>query len=186
MATEDCPETVEEARAVLVGNGSLRRAIAHPCRHRSGICVAEIANPTRYSKHLLRRTTQVCRPMGIGSLMCRRSPPEGKSSSKPSHRRAASGRSRTAAEPNRPGRDGKEIYFISGSKFKAVEVKASGSSFEASIPRDLFEVQLDSINRRNRYVATPDGQRFLFVTTPKSLDTTPFVVVQNWQTLLNH
>ncbi len=83
-------------------------------------------------------------------------------------------------------RDGKEIYFISGSKFKAVEVKASGSSFEASIPRDLFEVQLDSINRRNRYVATPDGQRFLFVITPKSLDTTPFVVVQNWQTLLNH
>jgi hypothetical protein len=35
-------------------------------------------------------------------------------------------------------------------------------------------------------VATPDGQRFLFVTTPNSLDTTPFVVVQNWQTLLKH
>jgi hypothetical protein len=33
-------------------------------------------------------------------------------------------------------------------------------------------------------VATPDGQRFLFVTTPKSVDTTPFVVVQNWQTAL--
>jgi eukaryotic-like serine/threonine-protein kinase len=82
-------------------------------------------------------------------------------------------------------RDGKELFFLGGSKFKAVDVRASGASFEAGIPKDLFEVQLESINRRNRYVATPDGQRFLFVTTPKSLDTVPFVVVQNWQTLLN-
>jgi Tol biopolymer transport system component/predicted Ser/Thr protein kinase len=82
--------------------------------------------------------------------------------------------------------DGKEIYFLSGSKFKAVDVRASGASFEAGIAKDLFEVQLDGTNRRNRYIATHDGQRFLFVTTPKSLDTVPFIVVQNWQTLLNH
>jgi len=82
--------------------------------------------------------------------------------------------------------DGKELYFLSGAKFKAVDVRASGASFEAGIPKDLFEVQLDGTNRRNRYIATPDGQRFLFVTTPKSLDTVPFVVVQNWQTALKH
>lgn len=83
-------------------------------------------------------------------------------------------------------RDGKELYFISGSKFEAVEVKASGANFEAGIPKDLFEVQLDTTNRRNRYVATPDGQRFLFVTIPKRVDTVPFVVVQNWQSALKH
>jgi serine/threonine protein kinase len=83
-------------------------------------------------------------------------------------------------------RDGKEIYFVSGSKFKAVEVKSSGGNFEAGIPKDLFDVQLDPTNRRNRYVAAPDGQRFLFVTVPQRLDTVPFVVVQNWQSALKH
>ena len=81
-------------------------------------------------------------------------------------------------------RDGKELYFLSGSKLEAVDVKVNGAGFEAGIPKELFEVQLDAVNRRNRYVATPDGQRFLFVTTPKSVDTTPFVVVQNWQAAL--
>jgi hypothetical protein len=84
-------------------------------------------------------------------------------------------------------RDGKELYFVSGSKFKAVEVKASGANFEAGVPKDLFEVQLDPTGtRRNRYVAAPDGQRFLFVTIPKHPDTAPFVVVLNWQSALKH
>ncbi len=81
-------------------------------------------------------------------------------------------------------RDGKEMYYIEGADFKAVEVKASGSSFEAGLPKTLFSVQLDAVIRRNRYVAAPDGQRFLFVTAPRNPDTAPFVVVQNWQTLL--
>ena len=83
-------------------------------------------------------------------------------------------------------RDGRELYFLSGSKFKAVDIKTSGSTFEAGIPKDLFEVQLDRTNRRNRYVAAPDGQRFLFITVPKSLDTVPFVVVQNWQSAIKY
>jgi serine/threonine protein kinase len=84
-------------------------------------------------------------------------------------------------------RDGKEIYFLEGRrKLKAVAVKADGASLEVGTAQDLFEVPLDNARRRNHYVATPDGQRFLFVTTPKdtALDTTPFVVVQNWQTAL--
>ena len=40
--------------------------------------------------------------------------------------------------------------------------------------------------RRNNYVTTADGQPFLFVTTPKRIDTIPFVVVQNWQSALKH
>jgi hypothetical protein len=61
---------------------------------------------------------------------------------------------------------------------------AKASSTFPGIPPN--RAYLDNTNRRNRYVATPDGQRFLFVTTTKSLDTAPFIVVQNWQTALKH
>jgi Tol biopolymer transport system component/predicted Ser/Thr protein kinase len=83
-------------------------------------------------------------------------------------------------------RDGKELYFIDGTKLEAVEVKASGYSFEAGIPKELFSVPEAIGGRRNNYVATPDGQRFLFITAQKSVDTIPFVVVQNWQSALKH
>ncbi len=40
-------------------------------------------------------------------------------------------------------RDGKELYFISGSKLKAVEVNVSGANFEAGIPKDKCSSTLD-------------------------------------------
>ncbi|MGD1071230.1 MAG: hypothetical protein ABSB15_13900 [Bryobacteraceae bacterium] len=84
-------------------------------------------------------------------------------------------------------RDGKELFFINDTKLNVVEVKTNGSAFEAGIPQELFDAPLVvGTTRRNRYVMTPDGQRFLFVTTPQSYDATPFIVVQNWQTLLKH
>jgi Tol biopolymer transport system component/predicted Ser/Thr protein kinase len=83
--------------------------------------------------------------------------------------------------------DGKELYYLNGTKLEAVDVNTAGSSFEAGIPKDLSDVPVvNDLNRRNRYVVTPDGQRFLFVTSPKTLDVAPFIVVQNWQTLLKH
>jgi eukaryotic-like serine/threonine-protein kinase len=89
-------------------------------------------------------------------------------------------------EPSWRG-DGKELFFLSGTKLEAVEVKASGNSFEAGIPKELFDVPGTTTGRRNNYVATADGQRFLFVTTPQTVnDATPFIVVQNWQTALKH
>jgi eukaryotic-like serine/threonine-protein kinase len=45
--------------------------------------------------------------------------------------------------------DGKEVYFMNGTKLEAVDVKAIGSSFEAGIPKDLFDVTVDSALRRN-------------------------------------
>ena len=67
-------------------------------------------------------------------------------------------------------------------------MNGSGSTFEAGIPKDLFDapVVVGGTVRRNRYVAASDGQRFLVVTAPKSVDTAPFVVVQNWQSALKH
>ena len=86
-------------------------------------------------------------------------------------------------------RDGKELYFMNGTKLMAVDVKAAGVTFEVGIPKVLFEVPVvpnpnGADSRRNRYVPAPDGQRFLFITTPVTVDTTPFVVVENWQNSL--
>ena len=70
-------------------------------------------------------------------------------------------------------------------KLETVDVKAAGSSLEAGIPKELFDVPVDAgVVRRNHYVATADGQRFLFVTRTKSVDAAPFIVVQNWQAAL--
>ncbi len=62
--------------------------------------------------------------------------------------------------------DGKELYYISGDlKLMAVEVK-SGSSFEAGVPRVLFDLALPRVISTNfgGYDVSADGQRFLFVT----------------------
>ena len=54
-------------------------------------------------------------------------------------------------------RDGEELYFLNGTKLEALEVKASGSSFEAGIPKDLFDVPLvTDAARRNQLCA--DGR----------------------------
>jgi Tol biopolymer transport system component len=82
-------------------------------------------------------------------------------------------------------RDGNELFFLSGTKLAAVEINATGSSFDAGVARDLFDVPtiVGSV-RRNRFVATGDGQRFLVVTAPHGLDRTPFWVVLNWPAAL--
>jgi hypothetical protein len=58
-----------------------------------------------------------------------------------------------------------------------VTVKVVGASFEAGVPRTLFEVRLPE-QRRNRYVVTRDGQRFL---VNKALEEAlPIQVLVNW------
>ncbi len=76
-------------------------------------------------------------------------------------------------------RDGRELFYVSGSSLMAVEVKTDGASFEAGPPKPLFEVRLVASPRRNRYVASRDGQRFLTVAPPEGA-TLPLTVVLNW------
>jgi Tol biopolymer transport system component/predicted Ser/Thr protein kinase len=81
--------------------------------------------------------------------------------------------------------DGRELFYSSGPKMFAVDVRAAGSRFEAGTPRELFEVaDLHPEARRNRYVVSPDGQRFLVVTSPESRDSSAMNVVVNWQAQL--
>jgi serine/threonine protein kinase len=58
--------------------------------------------------------------------------------------------------------DGKELFYLEGSTLVAVEVNSTGS-FSTGSRRLLFNANIEAEERRNRYLATRDGQRFLVV-----------------------
>jgi Tol biopolymer transport system component len=81
--------------------------------------------------------------------------------------------------------DGREIFYIStDGKLMSVEIKP-GRSFEASVPKPLFDLApLRAIGFGGNigYAVSPDGQRFLVnrqVEVPASLQ---YVLVMNWAT----
>ena len=76
--------------------------------------------------------------------------------------------------------DGKEIFYRApDQKLMAVDVQA-GETFQAGIPRSLFLARIPPGASRNRYVASADGQRFLFVAPLGRESMTPTTVVLNW------
>jgi eukaryotic-like serine/threonine-protein kinase len=80
--------------------------------------------------------------------------------------------------------DGKELFFLNDNKLMAVEVNGDGEAFQASIPKKLFEARLTPVQRRNRYVVTSDGKRFLMNVLAEEQERTSFRVVLNWPALL--
>jgi eukaryotic-like serine/threonine-protein kinase len=75
--------------------------------------------------------------------------------------------------------DGKELFYLSGdNKLLAVEVKP-GSSFEAGVPKALFDL-LPLRTIITAYAVTADGQRFLFVTQGEATVNLQYTVVLNW------
>ncbi|MDA2927732.1 hypothetical protein MYX78_10980, partial [Acidobacteria bacterium AH-259-G07] len=81
-------------------------------------------------------------------------------------------------------RDGKELFYIAGSNLMAVEVNTRGSSLEAGIPKVLFEAPFAYLGRRNAYVVSADGRRFLIITPVEQAASSPITVVLNWTTQL--
>ena len=76
--------------------------------------------------------------------------------------------------------DGKEIFYRApDQKLMEVDVQA-GETFQAGIPRSLFLARIPPGASRNRYVASADGQRFLFVAPLGRESMTPTTVVLNW------
>ncbi|HET9529649.1 MAG TPA: protein kinase [Blastocatellia bacterium] len=71
--------------------------------------------------------------------------------------------------------DGKELFYISGGKLVAVDVKVVGSNFEAGVPRVLFEIP-----RSVGFEVSGDGQRFLIPIPVEETSPTPITVVLNW------
>jgi len=58
-------------------------------------------------------------------------------------------------------------------------VSTNDSAFRAGIPKPLFEVRLPG-PRRNRYLATRDGQRFLVNVPAEQSTVAPIHVLLNW------
>jgi Tol biopolymer transport system component len=87
------------------------------------------------------------------------------------------------SEPQWRG-DGKELFYIQDKKLMAVEVNGNGESFQAGIPKELFETS-PAFHARNRYVVTSDGRRFLVIMPVEEKESAAtFRVVLNWPTLL--
>lgn len=59
--------------------------------------------------------------------------------------------------------DGKELFFLAGHTLMAVELSIESGKVIASSPRPLFNVNIEDEERRNRYLVSQDGQRFLFI-----------------------
>jgi eukaryotic-like serine/threonine-protein kinase len=81
-------------------------------------------------------------------------------------------------------RDGNELFYLNGNKLICVEVNGDGESFQAGIPRQLFETPLPLLFARNRYVVTADGKRFLMTALVEEKRAASFTVVLNWPGLL--
>jgi Tol biopolymer transport system component len=83
-------------------------------------------------------------------------------------------------------RDGKELFYLTpDNQLMAVPVNTDGASFQAGIPKPLFQAPLvPTSNWRNIYFPSPDGQRFLMLTPEGQAKPEPITVVVNWPALL--
>jgi Tol biopolymer transport system component len=83
-------------------------------------------------------------------------------------------------------RDGKELFYLTpDNQLMAVPVNTDAASFQAGIPKPLFQAPLVPIsNWRNIYFPSPDGQRFLMLTPEGQAKPEPITVVVNWPSLL--
>ena len=81
--------------------------------------------------------------------------------------------------------DGRELYYSFENKLMAVDIKLTAGRVEYGPPRMLFQAPFTWELRRNRFVATTDGQRFLINTLGQ--DDAPsrqsrIHIVVNWTT----
>jgi len=89
-------------------------------------------------------------------------------------------------------RDGREILYLStGLKLMSVDVNGAGSSFQAGLPKALFDVPIFGGTglqaTADLWDISPDGQRFLVNTEQKARDSnlSQITVVLNWPAALN-
>ncbi len=83
-------------------------------------------------------------------------------------------------------RDGKELFYLTlDQKLMAVDVNTTSGTFEAGIPKELFQADLIPLWLwRNIYVPSRDGQRFLMLVPVGEAKQEPMTVVVNWPALL--
>ena len=90
-------------------------------------------------------------------------------------------------------RAGRTRAFLSGTtnngKLMAVDVKSSGSTFEAGAPKELFDsgyINLAHVANYQTYAVSADGQHFLIPRPSNVTEATaaPIAVVLNWAAAL--
>ena len=81
--------------------------------------------------------------------------------------------------------DGHELYYLGPDlKLMAVDVRAEGGTFKASVPKPLFDSRA-ALNGGLANIFTPydvaqNGQRFLVATATREAEVAPVTVVVNW------
>src|SRR5262249_30659668 len=84
------------------------------------------------------------------------------------------------SEPQWRG-DGNALFFLAGRKMMEVDAKGASATLEPSLPRPLFDAPVVSSGpRRNRYVVTADGRRFLLNSPVEQAGNPAITVVVNW------
>ena len=89
---------------------------------------------------------------------------------------------RGGAQP-RWRRDGKELFYLAlDGRLMAVSVNATPAAIETGPPRPLFDTGIRGgfLDRRNQYLVTKDGQRFLVNLSAEDENSAPITVVMNW------
>ncbi|MGD9590148.1 MAG: hypothetical protein AB7Q37_12585 [Pyrinomonadaceae bacterium] len=75
---------------------------------------------------------------------------------------------------------GSELLYASGdAKIMSVPIKL-GTSFEAGVPKPLFDVSMTRAPRPEDFGVSNDGQRLLFISRSADANSSPLVVVLNW------
>ena len=76
-------------------------------------------------------------------------------------------------------RDGKEIFYLSANnEMMAAKVTQNGSELAIDVARTLFQTQAESF--LPSYDVSPDGRRFVMVTSTPHKVASPITVVINW------
>ena len=76
--------------------------------------------------------------------------------------------------------DGKELFYVAPDKtLMSVEIK-TGSTIEIGAPKPLFITKVRSYGAPNRYVVSPDAQRFLVNAPAGDATAAPITVVVHW------
>jgi serine/threonine protein kinase len=77
-------------------------------------------------------------------------------------------------------KDGKEMFYLEGRRLMAVEVQSDGPIFQYGIPKALFDLRREVVDRRSRYQVAANGGRFLINMPLESNSAAAITVVTNW------
>jgi hypothetical protein len=83
--------------------------------------------------------------------------------------------------------DGRELFYLSlRGELMAVEVALTDAGARIGAAKRLFNTNITTtlVDRRNHYVVSADGQRFLVVMSPEEEAPPPITVVLNWAEVL--